>query len=107
MPGYPRRVLVGTQAVIASHEVRFPVLRGLVLGVPAAWETPPIGGALLAYMGWARDQQVKTQLGGAGFGVYIGGGFMPALRWNWVWLTDDFHNFTRRPVMQFVFGFNY
>ncbi len=107
LPGYPRRTLAGTRTLLAAQELRFPVLRGLVLGVPVAWETPTVSGALLGYLGWGDEEGAVTRLGGTGFGLYLGGGYYPALRWNWVWRTRDLRTFERRPVMQFVFAFNY
>ena len=42
-----------------------------------------------------------------GFGVYLGGGYYPALRWNFVWPTRDFKHFDPGPRRQFTLGFNY
>ena len=49
----------------------------------------------------------QGHLGSAGVGFYIGGGYYPTLRWNYVWQTPDFYTFTRRPRTQFSFGYNF
>jgi hypothetical protein len=107
--GYPRRVLAGTQTLLASQEVRFPLLQGLVLGLPMRWGVPTVSAALLADMAWSKesDFDFSQRLGGAGFGIYLGGGYYPAFRWNWVWPTTDFRNFGHSPVTQFSIAFNY
>jgi hemolysin activation/secretion protein len=105
--GYPRRSLAGPRTLLVSHEQRFPLLRGLTLGVPTTWVFPTVSGALLADVAWAEEDEVVAHLGGAGFGVYLGGGYFPAIRWNFVWRTQDFRDFSRHPVTQFSLMFNY
>ena len=43
----------------------------------------------------------------AGFGLFLGGGYYPAFRWNFVWPTHDFKSFGPGPLTQFTIGFNY
>jgi hypothetical protein len=45
--------------------------------------------------------------GSLGVGFFIGGGYYPALRWNYVWQTHDFHAFSVRPRTTFSFGYNF
>lgn len=131
--GYERRTLSGLQTALVQSEVRFPLLRGLVLAVPAPWMFPTITGAAFADAAWAWNAQQSDNafnllrglpgsnlyfgtatgsvapitLGSAGFSVWVGGGFFPAFRWNYAWLTRDFSRFTRRPRTQFTIDFNY
>ena len=49
----------------------------------------------------------SLQAGSTGFSFYIGGGFYPAIRWDYVWLTEDFRNFTRRPRPAFSLAYNF
>ncbi len=105
--GYDRRSLSGVHTALVSEELRFPLLRGLVLGFPTAWQFPTVSGALFADMAWADDGGRVERAGGVGAGVYLGGGYFPALRWNFVWRTLDFHTFALQPVTQFTIGFNY
>lgn len=105
--GYDRRALAATTVGIAQAEVRAPLVRNLVLAVPALWEFPTVSAVAFADGAWGWENGEQDQLGGAGFGVYILGGYLPALRWNWVWKSDDLRRFEKKPVMQFSLGFNY
>jgi len=105
--GYERRSLSGPQTTLLQSELRFPVLRGLILGVPAPWVFPTVSGGAFVDAAWAWDSSRQSELGSAGFSFWIGGGFFPAFRWNYAWLTSDFQTFTRRPRTQFTLDFNF
>ena len=45
--------------------------------------------------------------GAVGAGFYLGGGYYPAIRWNYVWPTSDFRNFTHRPRTEFSISYNF
>jgi len=105
--GYERRSLSGLQTTLVQSELRFPVLRGLVLGIPAPWLFPTISGAAFVNAAWAWESPYRWEVGSAGFSFWIGGGYFPAFRWNYAWLTQDFSTFTRRPRTQFSLDFNY
>jgi hypothetical protein len=106
--GYARRQLSGLQTVLVQQELRMPLVRGLTLAVPAAWTLPTISAALFADAAWAWDEErVERHLGSVGAGFYVGGGYFPAIRWNYVWTTPDFRSFARRPRTQFTIGFNF
>ena len=47
------------------------------------------------------------QLGSAGFSFWVGGGFFPAFRRNYAWLSRDLRTFSREPRTQFSLDFNY
>ena len=38
---------------------------------------------------------------------YIGGGYFPALRWDFAWLTPDFHTYSKHVYKRFSVGFNF
>jgi len=68
---------------------------------------PTIGGAAFADAAWTWDDGVMSRAGALGAGFYIGGGYFPALRWNYVWPTYDWKTFPRRPRMQFSIAYNF
>ncbi len=125
--GYDRRALSGLQTVMLQSEARFPLLRGLTLAVPALWTFPTVSGAVFADAAWTWDpldgseslwRQLFThpatldlgpgqQAGSVGVSFYVGGGFYPALRWDYAWRTEDFRSFTRRPRSQFRMAYNF
>jgi hypothetical protein len=111
LPGYDSRVLFGTRTALVTQEIRMPLLRGTVLAVPAPWELPAISVAGFGDMawGWNRfgDLWYLDRLGSAGYGLYIGGGVFPSIRWNWAYLTRDFKVFAPRPVMQFLITYDF
>ena len=119
--GYERRALSGLQTVVLRSEMRFPLLRGLTLAVPSPWMFPTINGALFGDAAWAWDhfedgglvleqtfgEPADVRAGSVGASLFIGGGYYPALRWNFVWRTNDFRNFTRRRGVQFRIETNF
>ncbi len=105
--GYDRRRLAGLETVLLQQELRFPLVRGLTLAIPATWVFPTINGVLFADAAWAWDHGFDEHLGSAGFAVFIGGGYFPALRWNYAWTTTDFRDYSKRPRPQFTVGFNF
>ena len=105
--GYDRRALSGLQTVLVQQELRMPLLRGLTLAVPAPWELPTVSAAVFADAGWAWEDGIERHLGDFGTGVYLGGGFFPAIRWNFVWTTPDFQHYASHPSTHFSIGFNY
>jgi len=129
LPGYDPRTLAGLRTALVRQEVRFPVLRGLTLAVPAPWVFPTVSAAAFAGMAWAWDaggfqpltftdeelrhlvtpdgRGIQGRLGSVGAGWFLGGGYFPAVRWNYSWTTVDFRHFSRRPRTQFSIGFNF
>ncbi len=105
--GYDRRTLAGLQTLLVQEELRLPVVRGLTFAVPTSWEFPTISAAAFADAAWGWERGEESHLGSAGTGIYIGGGYYPAIRWNFVWTTADFRSFARRPRTQFLIGFNF
>jgi hypothetical protein len=107
--GYPRRGLVGTRALLLNQEWRFPLLDGIVLGLPfGAIGLPGVQGALFLDAGqaWEEGQRVDDVLGSFGLGFRTNlAGFL-VLRLDLAKRTD----FTRvwpRTEVDFFVGYNY
>jgi len=105
--GYGRRGLVGDRSVMTQAEARFPLLRGLTLAVPTLWAFPTVSAAVYADAAWVWLDGDLTRGGSLGAGFYIGGGYYPALRWNYSWVTEDFRTFSKTPRTQFSLGYNF
>jgi hypothetical protein len=103
-----RRVISGQRLVNAQLEARFPLLRRIVLAVPAPWQLPTLHGALFMDAAWAWGQANADKVADGGFALYLGGGFYPELRWNWVWRSNDFKTLTTKvPGNYFGIDFSY
>jgi len=103
-----RRFLAGLQVTSAQWETRFPLVRGLTLAVPAPWQLPTISGAVFADGAWSWEHGDRERVGVLGYSVYLGGGFLPALRWNWMWVSTDFQKFLNHaPQHEFSIGYNF
>ena len=105
--GYELRALSGTRTLLVQQELRFPLLRGLVFSVPAPWLFPTISGAVFADAAWTRQDGRERRLGSAGLGFFMGGGYFPALRWNYVWISPDLEHWSLQPRTQFTLGYNF
>ena len=69
---------------------------------------PTVSGVAFGDAAWVFDQGDVRRIGVAGWGVYLGGGFWPAIRWNWMWITEDWHKFLNRaPEHEFFIAFNF
>ena len=102
------RALYGQRAVSGNVEARFPLLRGLTLAVPTPWQLPPVSGAIFADGARVWENDEPAELGALGWAVYLGGGFYPALRWNWSWTTRDFRHFDSAiPQHYFSLAYNF
>jgi hypothetical protein len=86
---YPRRYLAGPKALLYQTELRFPVLRGLRLGFPLPMAFPRVNAILSGEVASAGDSGRRfTRLGTVGAGLYVGGGWFPVLRIDWLKRTD-------------------
>src|SRR5262249_16026180 len=55
LPGVERRALSGVQTLLVQEELRFPLLRRLVIALPSAWEFPTVGAAAYAGAAYTWD----------------------------------------------------
>src|SRR5262249_579877 len=95
--GYDRRVLSVTRTVLVPQGLRLPLRPGLTFALPSTWQFPTISTALYADWAMGLDGPFQERLGSVGVGAFIGGGYYPVIRWNFSWLTPDFHTFSRQP----------
>jgi hypothetical protein len=103
-----RQVISGQKLANAQLEARFPLLRRLVLAVPAPWVLPTLHAALFTDAAWAWGQASRDRVADGGFALFLGGGFYPQLRWNWVWRSNDFRKLTSpEPATFFTLDFTY
>ena len=86
---YPRRTLYGPKAMIYQTELRFPVLRGLRLGFPLPMAFPRVNATLSAEVATAGESGERfARLGTVGAGFFVGGGWMPVFRLDFLKRTD-------------------
>ena len=103
-----RQVIYGLQMANAQAELRFPLLRNLVVSVPSPWQIPTLHGAFFTDAAWAHGQQNMDKVSDGGFALYLGGGVYPELRWNWVWRSNDFRTLTSpAPTTYFTIDFTF
>ncbi|MBK7367484.1 MAG: PD40 domain-containing protein [Candidatus Eisenbacteria bacterium] len=103
-----RRYLSGLSAVTSQVEARFPLVRNVVIAVPSPWQFPTVHGTVFGDGAWVWENGERREVGVAGWGLYLGGGFYPAFRWNWMWTTDDFRKFdSGRPSHAFLIAYNF
>jgi len=93
--------------VMLQQELRFPLVRGLRFGFPVSWEFPAIQGAAFADVAAAGDGGQRFERGATfGLGVWMGGGYFPTLRWNFM-RRHNFDKLEKNTIVQFVVGYNF
>ena len=105
---YDRRQIAGKRTLLFNQEVRFPLVRGLVLGLPMGnLELPGVEGAVYldAGSGWDEDWPPDF-LGGYGIGFRMGFGGYLVLRLD-VGRQTDFESFSRETFTRFYIGWDY
>jgi len=109
MRGYPRDYFEGTRTVMGNVEYRFPLLDGLVLGIPLqSFGLPGLEGAVFGDAGaaWEKFESMPPLKGSFGFGLRMNlMGYM-VLRYDFARLTD-FHQVTPGWQHEFYLGFDY
>ncbi|MCA9758249.1 MAG: PD40 domain-containing protein [Candidatus Eisenbacteria bacterium] len=108
MRTYDRRQIAGKRTLMLNQEVRFPLVRGLVLGLPMGnLELPGVEGAVYfdAGSGWDEDWPPDF-LGGYGVGFRMGFGGYLVLRLD-VGRRTDFESFGKETHTRFYIGWDY
>jgi len=100
------RALAGQQAESGNLEARYPLLRGLTIAVPQPWQLPTVYGSLYADAARVNNTGDISEMGVVGWALYLGGGFWPAIRWNWSWVSTDFARF-QSAIPQHYFSISY
>jgi hemolysin activation/secretion protein len=105
---WPDQAFAGTRTVMLNQELRVPLVRGLVLGLPFGnMELPGVQGAMFLdagsawYRGWS-----PPWIGSYGFGFRMGLGGYLVLRLDVGWRTD-FERFHGDTHTDFFLGWNY
>ncbi len=105
---WPHRLLHGKRSLLLNQEVRFPLLRGAVLGLPPGnLELPGVQGALFVDGGSAwSDGWPPPWAGSYGVGLRMGFGGFLVLRLD-IGRRTDFENWSGRTRTDFYIGWNY
>ncbi len=105
--GYSMRTVSGKRVLLLNNELRLPLLARIVLRTPGgALPLPTIRGALFFDAAAGGERELEDWKGSLGFGLYLGGGYFPAVRFNVAWRTD-FESITPKAVREFTIGWNY
>jgi hypothetical protein len=100
--------MYGQRVVGGNLEARFPLVRGLTIAVPSPWQLPTVNAAVYGDGARTWTSFGSQELGVLGYAIYVGGGFAPALRWNWSWTSADFVHFDSRvPLHYFSIAYNF
>jgi len=105
--GYSRRAFYGRHMVIASNELRFPLINRLVVGFPFGnIGMEGIRGALFFDAGNAWNEDFGRLKGALGIGARISLGYLAVLRFDWARRTD-FKKIEPKTRFDFFFGWNF
>lgn len=103
--GYDRRSVHGTKTAVLQNEIRFPILSRFRLGVPVPIEFPRVNAALMADLAVAGDVGNRfSRVGSTGVGLWVGGGYFPILRLDFLRL-HNFKRFTTSTQTRFSIGY--
>jgi hypothetical protein len=105
--GWDRRILWGTKTAFAQTELRFPILARTRLGAPLPIEFPRVNVALFADAAVAGELGQRFEKRGAvGAGLYVGGGYFPVLRLDFV-KRSDLRTIQPKTRTQFSIGYSF
>ncbi len=105
--GYDRRQWYARNVVLASHELRFPLVDNLLVGFPIGGiGFQAIRGALFFDVGSAWDDDFDQLLGSFGAGFRVSLGQLVVLRFDFA-RTTDFEKISDRTDFDFFFGRNF
>jgi hypothetical protein len=106
--GWPHRGLNGKRTLLWNNELRFPLMRGAVLGLPPGnLDLPGIQGAVFLDGGAAWSQGWPPPWAGSyGVGFRMGFGGFLVLRLDFARRTD-FRRWSRSTKTEFYVGWNY
>jgi len=105
--GYSRRAFYGRHMVLASNELRFPLINRLVVGFPFGnIGMEGIRGALFFDAGNAWNEDFGRMKGALGVGARVNFGYLTVLRFDWARRTD-FRSIESKTRFDFFFGWNF
>ncbi|MDI6807784.1 MAG: BamA/TamA family outer membrane protein [Candidatus Eisenbacteria bacterium] len=83
--GFERRALSGTRAFLGNLEIRFPLIDKLIFSLPmGSLEFPTLRGAIFTDWATAGDTALQEPVGSTGVGVFLGSGYLPVIRIDFV-----------------------
>lgn len=105
--GYDRRDVYARNVVLASNELRFPLIDALFVGFPVAdLGFQAIRGALFFDAGNAWEEEFGRMEGSLGLGARVALGYLVVLRFDWARRTD-FRTIDKKTRFEFFFGWNF
>ena len=105
--GYDRRAFYGRHVVLASNELRYPLINNLSIGFPfGKISFHAIRGALFFDTGNAWEDEFDQLFGSFGIGARISLGYVMVLRFD-ISRTTDFETISRKTDFDFFFGWNF
>jgi Tol biopolymer transport system component len=105
--GYDRRAFYGRHVVLASNELRYPLIDNLSIGFPfGKISFHAIRGALFFDAGNAWEDEFDQLFGSFGIGARISLGYVMVLRFD-ISRTTDFETISRKTDFDFFFGWNF
>ncbi|MEW5796364.1 MAG: hypothetical protein AB1772_08370 [Candidatus Zixiibacteriota bacterium] len=105
--GFDRREFYTRKVIFASHELRFPLIDDLLIGLPFGdIGFRGIRGALFFDLGSAWDDDFDELLGSYGFGFRVNLGYVVLLRFDFA-RTTDFETTSPGFDFDFFFGWNF
>ena len=106
--GYDRRQFYNRNVILASNELRFPLIDNLFIGFPsgAGIGFRGIRGALFFDVGSAWDDEFDELLGSFGAGFRVSLGYIVLLRFDFT-RTTDFETISPTTDFDFFFGWNF
>jgi Tol biopolymer transport system component len=105
--GYDRKAFYGRHLLLASNELRFPLIDNLYIGFPfGRISFQAIRGALFFDAGNAWEDKFDQLYGSFGIGARISLGYVMVLRFD-VSRTTDFKTISKKTDFDFFFGWNF
>ncbi|MCP4685531.1 MAG: hypothetical protein GY867_08775 [bacterium] len=105
--GYDRRAFYNRNVLLASNEIRFPLIDALLIGLPiGGMDFRGIRGALFFDVGSAWEDEFDQFLGSYGWGFRVSLGYVVLLRFDFA-RTTDFHTVSPDFDFDFFFGWNF
>lgn len=105
--GYPRRGEYARNVILASNELRFPLIDALLVGLPvASLGFQAIRGAIFFDAGNAWENDFGRMQGSMGVGARVSLGYFIVLRFDWARRTN-FRKIDDRTRFEFFFGWNF
>ncbi|MBI5836618.1 MAG: PD40 domain-containing protein [Candidatus Eisenbacteria bacterium] len=105
--GFPRRGVLATRLALMNHELRFPLVKSLILSTPGGGvRLPDIMAAPFVDVASFGQGRFESPVGSVGVGFYLFGGYFPAVRLD-VAKVHDRDGWQPGTDTSFSVGFNF